>query len=102
VANEGRIEKTLPALEPAAEADEAVGKRGSLDDVSALHANKTRKRALEEGNHSALAWRTIRWLCNTDESVCVVVKREMLNPSHFAGVGRTTFVSRDKNDAAKP
>jgi hypothetical protein len=98
---EGCIEETLSALELAAEVEEAVGKRGSLDDVSSLLADKTRKIALEEGKHSALAWRTIHWVCNTNKAVCDAVKEEVLHPSHLAGAGRTRFASRDNDDAAK-
>jgi hypothetical protein len=98
---EGCIEETLSALELAAEVDEAFGKRGSLDDVSSLLADKTRKIALEEGKHSALAWHTILWVCNTNKAVCDAVKREVLNPSHLAGAGRTYSASRDNDDAGK-
>jgi hypothetical protein len=98
---EGCIEETLSALELAAEVDEAVGKGGSLDDVSSLLADKTRKIASEEGKHSALAWRTICWVCDTDKAVCDGDKREVLNPSHLAGTGRTRFASRDNDDATK-
>jgi hypothetical protein len=97
-----KIQLSLSAQElRTAEVDEAVGKRGSLDDMSSLLVDKTRKIALEEGKHSALAWRTIRWVCNTNKGVCDAVKREVLNPSHLTGAGRTRFASRDNDDAAK-
>ena len=64
-------------------------------------ADRTRKIALEEGKHLALAWRTILWVCNTDKALCDAVKREVLNPSHLAGAGRTRFASRDNDDAGR-
>jgi hypothetical protein len=100
-AMEGYIEETLSALELAAEVDKVIDKRGSLDDVSSLLPDKSRKIALEQGKHSALAWRTIRWVCRTDKAVCDAVQREVFNPSHLAGAGRTRFASRDNDDIAK-
>jgi hypothetical protein len=81
--------------------DEAAGKSGSLDDVSSLLADRTRKIAFEQGKHSALAWRTIRWVCRSDKAVSDAVKREVLNPSHLVGAGRTRFASRDNDGTAK-
>jgi hypothetical protein len=100
-ASEGCIEETLSTLRLAAEVDEAAGKMDDLDDVSSLLADKTRKIALEEGRHSALAWRTIRWVCSIDEAACDTAKREVLNPSHLTGVGRNRFASRDDDEIEK-
>ena len=58
----------------------------------------TKTIALEEGNHSALAWRTIAWICgsvkngNSDgNEACRVARREILNSFKLAKAGKDKF-----------
>jgi hypothetical protein len=88
-ASEGCIAETLSALMLAAEVDDSA----SLDDVYTLLADKTRTIALEEGKHSSLAWRTIRWVCSIDEAACDAVKTQVLNPRNLIGAGKKRLTS---------
>jgi hypothetical protein len=88
-AREGCIAETLSALVLAAEVDNTA----RLDDVYSLLADKTRTIALEEGKHSSLAWRTIRWVCSVDEAACNTVKTQVLNPPNLIGAGRRSLTS---------
>jgi hypothetical protein len=88
-AREGCIAETLSALVLAAEVDNSA----SLDDVYSLLADKTRTIALEEGKHSSLAWRTIRWVCSIDAVACDAVKTQVLNPPNLIGAGRKRLTS---------
>jgi hypothetical protein len=84
-AREGCIAETLSALELAMEVDRAAAANVDVDDVSNMLMRKTKIIALEESRHSALAWRTIHWVCSTDSAACDSVKREVLETTKLAG-----------------
>jgi hypothetical protein len=96
-ASEGCIAETLSALVLAAEVDNAA----RLDGVYSLLADKTRTIALEEGKHSSLAWRTIRWVCSIDEAVCDAVKTQVLNSPNLIGAGGIRLASAADDDVGK-
>ena len=66
-AHEGCIEETLSAIAMVVDYDEYwTGE----DNFFQTLLEKTRSMALEEGNHSALAWRTMTWICDKDATAC--------------------------------
>ncbi len=81
VAKEGCVDETLSALAAAAEAElidyaledgAAVGTRyhGIAAERLVWIRNELRITSAEEGNHSALAWRTLDWVCRVDAGAC--------------------------------
>ncbi|KAL9184270.1 hypothetical protein ACHAXT_002356 [Thalassiosira profunda] len=80
VAREGCLDETLSAFAAAVEVEhitEVLEKnlRDSLystvdPDLLALIQKELVTIALDESNHSALAWRTLNWACGVDSSVC--------------------------------
>jgi len=88
-AREGCVEETLSALFMAAKVDSQLVGRPNLEDVSHLMANTSTTTALEEADHSALAWRTIRWVCSIDSEACNAVKKTVLNPMALSDVVAT-------------
>ena len=95
-AQEGCIEETLSAIEMAVEYDAySVTSDGNDEAVLArmigMLMETTRTIALEEGNHSALAWRTIAWVCDSDEIACNTVQEQVLNPSNLVDAGKKRF-----------
>ena len=74
-AREGCIDETLSALSAALEADyyvqPATNTNVDNDDemgLSSFLQDKMNVIAMEEGNHSILAWRTIHWACHVGET----------------------------------
>lgn len=95
VAKEGCIDETLSALMAAAEAEiirrvlqnrtdhdggtTHDGKYSGIEDATlAWMQRELQTIAGEESNHSALAWRTLKWVCDTDEEACHTVLRDVL------------------------
>jgi hypothetical protein len=102
-AREGCIAETLSALEMAVEVDRAgaavyVDVDDDDDDVSVMLMRKTKTIALEEGRHSALAWRTIHWVCSTDSAACDIVKRQVFEKFNLAGAGKGRSGSQADSD----
>jgi uncharacterized protein (UPF0333 family) len=63
----------------------ANGVDADEDEMSTMLMRKTKIIALEEGRHSALAWRTIHWVCSTDSAACDIVKRDVFETTKLAG-----------------
>lgn len=82
VIEEGCIDETLSALQMAADVDANVGGEDEW------MWNITRKIALEEGNHSVLAWKTVQWICNQDATICTEMKKEMLQRDRLLAAGK--------------
>jgi hypothetical protein len=59
---------------------------------------KTKIITLEEGRHSALAWRTIHWVCSTDSTACDIVKRQVFEKVKLAGAGKGRSGSQADSD----
>jgi hypothetical protein len=81
VIEEGCIDETLSALQMAADVD---AKSTAQDEWM---WNITRKIALEEGNHSILAWKTVQWICNTDTTICSNLQKDVLKKERLLAVG---------------
>jgi len=90
VAKEGCVDETLSAFAAAAEcelidevlengAEEGTKYSGVADELLIWIRNELRTIALEEGNHSALAWRTLYWVCTVDADACNAAKQNILN-----------------------
>jgi hypothetical protein len=83
VAKEGCIDETLSTFTTALEANAiheviqsgAAGTKYSNVNLSTLSLmrDELRKIAIEESSHSALAWRTIKWVCSVDSYACKTV-----------------------------
>ena len=103
VAKEGCVDETLSAFEAAAEADVintvlANGADGTkysdIDkDILIWIGNELHTIALEESNHAALAWRTIKWVCSVDADACSIVKQHVLNEDELERAFRRRFGS---------
>ena len=91
VAREGCVDETLSALVVALEVEELkkysdngelVVKDGKYANVDAKLTSRIQRElhtiAMEESNHSALAWRTLFWVCSVDSEACNAVKKEVL------------------------
>ena len=98
VIQEGCFDETLSAFEMAEQVDISRSVAAASVDKSVSEALRdldilettlmtiTRKIALEEGRHSALAWRTVQWICRADAQVCnntvkpnLAIQRDALN-----------------------
>jgi len=94
-AKEGCIEETLSAIEMAVEYDEFVANSGGSDDIVTTQLRPTMETiktiALEEGNHSVLAWRTIKWICNSSKEACKAVQEQVLDLKKLNIAGEKRF-----------
>jgi len=102
VASEGCVDETLSALAAAAECElisDALehgsaggGKyRGVADEVLLWIREELRAIAVDEGRHSALAWRTLGWVCEVDAGACEAAKQRVLNESALGSAFRRRF-----------
>jgi len=96
-AEEGCIGETLSAIVSAYEVDYEINEYDGInDDVKALLKDKVETIVLEESRHAMLAWRTVAWVCSTDEKACEEVLRTKFTQkrldaalqSHLAGEGK--------------
>lgn len=89
LAREGCVDETLSALAAAAEV-EAIERMlqgssviskysGVSSDLLRYIADELETITLDEINHSALAWRTLKWVCSTDSNACNVAEREVFD-----------------------
>ena len=84
-AREGCVDETLSALVAALEVDEQFNhpeskmKCLSKEEQDWLEGT-VRTIAIEEAAHSALAWRTIQWICRSEEIACKSVRENVLEP----------------------
>lgn len=83
VAREGCVDETLSAISAAVESSEVTNKQGKYATLNVSTASWIRDEltiiAVEEASHSALAWRTLKWTCSIDSSVCDVVQTEVFD-----------------------
>ena len=92
VAKEGCIGETLSALAAAAEVEliDKVLENGAIEgtkyfgiDIELLVwiRNELLNISIDESRHSALAWRTLDWVCTIDAEACNTVRRSVLAES---------------------
>lgn len=103
VAREGCVDETISAFAAAAEAahiTEVVEQRiqgskySNVDHVTLTFIrDELIKIAMEESDHSALAWQTLRWACSIDSSTCNAVYNEVFNER----ILETRFIQRAHN-----
>jgi hypothetical protein len=93
VAREGCVDETLSALVAALEAENE--QKYSIVDASVATWIKKELRiiAMDESNHSALAWRTLFWVCSVDAEACGVVKTEVLGAMNLESRFNHRFAS---------
>merc|ERR1711976_306140 len=87
VAKEGCVDETLSAFSAALEFDHVTavlehGVRDSLySDIDHETLTFIKEQliiiALDESNHSALAWKTLQWICRIDTDACDAVQCEV-------------------------
>lgn len=92
VAREGCVDETLSVFAAAVEVDHItkVLEGGVQDspysgidtDLLAVIRSELITIAKDEGNHSALAWRTLNWVCGVDSDVCDDVHRVVFEDSN--------------------
>jgi hypothetical protein len=89
VAREGCVDETLSAIAAAFTVDE-ISKLLEGEDINSKYAGIThdllhwigeelKNITLDESNHSALAWRTLKWVCSIDSDACSAVEREVFD-----------------------
>jgi len=93
VAREGCVDETLSTFAAAVEVkyitdvlDEGVQDTlySSIDrDLLAFIRNALVTIAMDESNHSALAWRTLNWVCSVDRNVCDAVYMDVFEESNL-------------------
>jgi hypothetical protein len=93
VAKEGCVDETLSSFSAVLEANE-------IHDAIESDADKTKysgvdnntlilmrdelwKIAAEESTHSALAWRTLNWICDVDPNACNAAHSEVFDRDHL-------------------
>lgn len=92
VAREGCVDETLSALAAAADAESidevleggaAAGTKyqGIGRELLVWIRDELRTISMDESNHSALAWRTLDWVCRVDADACDATKQGVLDES---------------------
>jgi hypothetical protein len=108
VAREGCVDETLSAFAAAIqvedinnffENDVSGSKYSNVDRETLVWIRDEMKTiAMEESNHSSLAWRTLQWACNVDSVACEVVQKEVFDESQlekrFHQRAETAFIGR--------
>lgn len=90
VAQEGCVDETLSALSAAADVElinevlkngAAVGSKyyGIGGDLLVWIRDELSTISMDESNHSALAWRTLDWVCRVDADACGAAKQSVLS-----------------------
>jgi hypothetical protein len=84
-AQEGCIDETLSAVLAAMEVDELWSR--PVDGVTESEREYIQQIlttiALEEASHSALAWRTVQWVCQKDQDACQTVLEQVFDANHL-------------------
>jgi len=103
VAREGCVDETISAFVAAAEAvhisevlEKGVrdSKYSNVDrDTLTFIRDELANIAMDESNHSALAWQTLQWVCSVDASACDTVFNDVFNESAL----ENRFVHRAHN-----
>ena len=93
VAREGCVDETLSTFSAALEAnaiDDVLNsvtgntKYSNIDhDVLALMRDELKQISVEESSHSALAWRTLSWICSVDTKACTHVHDEVFKETNL-------------------
>ena len=101
VAKEGCIDETLSALDAAYKAEligialktelEGTEYSGIDRDTLAWIQEELRVIAIDESRHSALAWRTINWICSVDREACDEVKTNVFKEDKLELAFRRRF-----------
>jgi len=91
VAREGCVDETISAFAAAFEVEHITevldeGIQDSLysnidRDILAFIRDEQVKIAMDESNHSALAWRTLTWVCTVDPGACASAYNEVFDES---------------------
>ena len=90
VAKEGCVDETLSALAAAADVetiDEVLEKGAAIGtkyygigrELLVWIRDELRIISMDESNHSALAWRTLDWVCRVDAKACDAAKQNVLD-----------------------
>jgi hypothetical protein len=103
VAREGCVDETISAFVAAAEALHITkvletgfrdSKYSNVDrDTLTFIRDELINIAMDESNHSALAWQTLQWVCSVDSSSCDAVYNDVFNESTL----ESKFVQRAHN-----
>jgi hypothetical protein len=100
---EGCIRETLSALDLVNQVDKQqqqamtssyLNKQLTLDNFL---TETTKQITMEEAQHAALAWRTIRWICETDAKVYAAVQNQVLNDKTMESMLRYRFPAASTN-----
>lgn len=102
VAREGCVDETLAALALAAECEliEGALENGSArvakyhgvpDEVLIWIRDELRTIAVDEASHSALAWRTLGWVCSVDAEACEAAKQHALKETSLVAAFQHRF-----------
>ena len=93
MAREGCVDETLSTFSAALEAnaiDDVLNsvtgntKYSNIDhDVLALMRDELKQISVEESSHSALAWRTLSWICSVDTKACTHVHDEVFKETNL-------------------
>lgn len=104
VAKEGCVDETLSALAAAAEVElidevltNGVAEGNKYLDIDSellvWIRNELHTISMDESNHSALAWRTLDWVCSVDHGACESVKQSVLDESNLIAAFQRRFGS---------
>jgi len=102
VAKEGCVDETLSALAAAAEVEMIDGVLakgatkgtkyyGVASELLLRIRNDLRTISMDESNHSALAWRTLDWVCMVDADACDATKETVLNEDNLLNAFHRRF-----------
>ena len=101
VAKEGCVDESLSAFVAVAEIElinNVLEKGTEGTKYSSIHVatliwirDKLLTIATEESNHSALAWRTLNWVCSVDANVCKAVEQHVFNENSLKTAIRHRF-----------
>lgn len=93
VAREGCVDETISAFTAALEAvhisevlEKGIqeSKYSSVDRETLIFIrDELTKIAMDESNHSALAWQTLQWVCSIDSDSCDAVDNDVFNESNL-------------------
>lgn len=95
-AKEGCVDETLSALVAGLEVDFEIEQNPNISEqTKAILKEKMRTIALEETNHSGLAWRTVRWACSVDPDACKAVQEQVFHSDYFEKTFEKRFAHLD-------
>lgn len=83
VAREGCVDETLSAFAGAFEVYKIKNGNPKYSDVDSVLVNliaaELQSITLDESNHSALAWKTLLWVCSIDSNACLAVEKDVFD-----------------------